>query len=125
MKNFSELGVETSILNAIQEMGFENPTPIQEQSIPVFLETGKDILGLAHTGTGKTAAFGLPIIQLVEPSNRTIQALVICPTRELCMQISKDLGNYSKNKSSINIVAVYGGSSIERQISDIKRSNTT
>lgn len=121
MKNFSELGVETSILNAIQEMGFETPTPIQEQSIPVFLETGQDILGLAQTGTGKTAAFGLPIIQLVEPSNRTIQALVICPTRELCMQISKDLGNYSKNKSGINIVAVYGGSSIERQISDIKR----
>jgi ATP-dependent RNA helicase DeaD len=121
LKNFSDLGVETSILNAIQEMGFETPTPIQEQSIPVFLETGQDILGLAQTGTGKTAAFGLPIIQLVEPSNRTVQALVICPTRELCMQISKDLGNYSKNKSGINIVAVYGGSSIERQISDIKR----
>ncbi len=121
MKNFSELGVETSILNAIQEMGFENPTPIQEQSIPVFLETGQDILGLAHTGTGKTAAFGLPIIQLIDTTNRSVQALVICPTRELCMQISRDLGNYSKNKSGINIVAVYGGASIERQISDIKR----
>ncbi len=121
MKNFSDLGVETPILNAIQEMGFETPTPIQEQSIPVFLETGQDILGLAQTGTGKTAAFGLPIIQLIQPTNKNVQALIICPTRELCMQISKDLGNFSKFKPGLSIVAVYGGSSIERQISDIKR----
>jgi ATP-dependent RNA helicase DeaD len=121
LKNFSELGVEQSLLNAIQELGFENPTPIQEQTIPVFLETGRDILGLAQTGTGKTAAFGLPILQLLDPAARHIQSLVICPTRELCMQISRDLASYSKFKPGINVVAVYGGASIERQISDIKR----
>jgi ATP-dependent RNA helicase DeaD len=121
LKNFSELGVEQSLLNAIQELGFENPTPIQEQTIPVFLETGRDILGLAQTGTGKTAAFGLPILQLIDPSARHIQSLVICPTRELCMQISRDLASYSKHKPGINVVAVYGGASIEGQIRDIKR----
>lgn len=121
MKNFSELGVEPSLLNAIQELGFENPTPIQEQTIPVFLETERDILGLAQTGTGKTAAFGLPILQLIDPAARHIQSLVICPTRELCMQISRDLASYSKQKRGINIVAVYGGASIEGQIRDIKR----
>ena len=77
MKNFSELGVEQSLLNAIQELGFENPTPIQEQTIPVFLETERDILGLAQTGTGKTAAFGLPILQLIDPAARHIQSLVM------------------------------------------------
>ncbi|MCF8253680.1 MAG: DEAD/DEAH box helicase [Bacteroidia bacterium] len=121
MKNFSDLGVEQSLLNAIQELGFENPTPIQEQTIPVFLETGRDILGLAQTGTGKTAAFGLPILQLLDPSAKHIQSLIICPTRELCMQISRDLASYSKHKPGINTVAVYGGASIERQISDIRR----
>lgn len=121
MKNFSELGVEQSLLNAIQELGFENPTPIQEQTIPVFLETERDILGLAQTGTGKTAAFGLPILQLINPAARHIQSLVICPTRELCMQISRDLASYSKHKHGINVVAVYGGASIEGQIREIKR----
>jgi ATP-dependent RNA helicase DeaD len=121
LKNFSELGVEQSLLNAIQELGFENPTPIQEQTIPVFLETERDILGLAQTGTGKTAAFGLPILQLIDPAARHIQSLVICPTRELCMQISRDLASYSKHKHGINVVPVYGGASIEGQIRDIKR----
>ncbi|MBC7381362.1 MAG: DEAD/DEAH box helicase [Bacteroidia bacterium] len=121
MKNFSDLGVEQSILNAIQELGFENPTPIQEQTIPVFLENGRDILGLAQTGTGKTAAFGLPILQLLDLRAKHIQALIICPTRELCMQISRDLATYSKNKPGINVVSVYGGASIDRQISEIKR----
>ena len=121
MKNFSELGVEQSLLNAIQELGFENPTPIQEQTIPVFLETERDILGLAQTGTGKTAAFGLPILQLINPAARHIQSLVICPTRELCMQISRDLASYSKHKHGINVGPVYGGASIEGQIRDIKR----
>lgn len=102
-------------------MGFETPTPIQEQSIPVFLETGRDILGLAQTGTGKTAAFGLPILQLIDIGNKQTQALIICPTRELCMQISRDLGSYSKYLGNVNIVAVYGGSSISGQISELKR----
>jgi ATP-dependent RNA helicase DeaD len=121
LKNFSELGVDTLILNAIQELGFENPTAIQEQSIPVYLETERDILGLAQTGTGKTAAFGVPIIQLIEPQSKFVQALIICPTRELCVQISKDLTAYGKFKPGINIVSVYGGSSIERQVSELKR----
>ncbi len=102
-------------------MGFENPTPIQEQSIPVFLETGRDILGLAQTGTGKTAAFGLPILQLIDINNKSTQALIICPTRELCMQISRDLNTYRKYLSNINIVPVYGGSSISGQIGELKR----
>lgn len=121
MKNFSELGVDQSILKAIQEMGFENPTPIQEQTIPVYLETGRDILGLAQTGTGKTAAFGLPILQLIDAEVRHIQALIICPTRELCLQISRDLANFSKYHHGIRTAAVYGGASIEKQISEIKR----
>ena len=121
MKNFSDLGVEQSLLNAIQELGFETPTPIQEQTIPVFLENGRDILGLAQTGTGKTAAFGLPILQLLELGAKHIQALIICPTRELCMQISRGLVTYCKFKPGIHIVSVYGGASIERQISEIKR----
>ena len=115
------MGVDTLILNAIQELGFENPTAIQEQSIPVYLETERDILGLAQTGTGKTAAFGVPIIQLIEPQSKFVQALIICPTRELCVQISKDLNAYGKFKPGINIVSVYGGSSIERQVSELKR----
>lgn len=121
MTTFEQLGLNTSVLSAITEMGFENPTPIQEQSIPVFLETEKDILGLAQTGTGKTAAFGLPILQKVDFTNKTTQALIICPTRELCLQISRDLGNYSKNLQNVNIAAVYGGSSITQQVDQLKR----
>lgn len=115
------MGVQTSILNAIEEMGFQTPTPIQEQTIPVFLETRRDILGLAQTGTGKTAAFGLPILQLINLSNKHTQALIICPTRELCLQISRDLNSFSKHFDKVNIVAVYGGSSITTQINEIKR----
>jgi ATP-dependent RNA helicase DeaD len=121
LNNFEQLGVQQSILQAIGELGFETPTPIQEQSIPVFLENGRDILGLAQTGTGKTAAFGLPILQLIDFSNKQTQALVICPTRELCMQITRDLKAYSKYINNVNIVSVYGGASITGQISDIRR----
>lgn len=102
-------------------MGFTNPTPVQEQSIPVFLETERDILALAQTGTGKTAAFGLPLLQKIDFASKTTQALIICPTRELCLQISKDLGNYSKFIKNVNIAAVYGGSSITQQIDQLKR----
>ncbi|MEI6507872.1 MAG: DEAD/DEAH box helicase [Bacteroidota bacterium] len=121
MTTFEQLGLSTSVLSAITEMGFETPTPIQEKSIPVFLETERDILGLAQTGTGKTAAFGLPILQKVDFTNKTTQALIICPTRELCLQISRDLGNYSKNLQNVNIVAVYGGSSITQQVDQLRR----
>ena len=121
MTTFSELGLDASVLSAISELGFENPTPIQEQSIPVFLETERDILGLAQTGTGKTAAFGLPILQKIDFTSKTTQALIICPTRELCMQISRDLANYSKNIVNVNITAVYGGSSIMQQVDQLRR----
>jgi ATP-dependent RNA helicase DeaD len=102
-------------------MGFTNPTPVQEQSIPVFLETERDILALAQTGTGKTAAFGLPLLHKIDFNSKTTQALIICPTRELCLQISKDLGNYSKFIKGVNIAAVYGGSSITQQIDQLRR----
>ncbi|MFN5920984.1 MAG: DEAD/DEAH box helicase, partial [Bacteroidota bacterium] len=121
MTTFNDLGLNTSVLSAISELGFINPTPIQEQSIPVFLETQRDILGLAQTGTGKTAAFGLPILNLVDFTNKTTQALIICPTRELCLQISRDLENYAKHLNNVNIVAVYGGSSISQQVDQLKR----
>lgn len=102
-------------------MGFTNPTPVQEQSIPVFLETERDILALAQTGTGKTAAFGLPLLHKIDFNSKTTQALIICPTRELCLQISKDLTNYSKFLKGVNIAAVYGGSSITQQIDQLRR----
>lgn len=121
MITFNELGLDTSVLNAITELGFLNPTPVQEQSIPVFLETERDILALAQTGTGKTAAFGLPLLQKIDFDSKTTQALIICPTRELCLQISKDLGNYSKFLKGVNIAAVYGGASITQQIDQLRR----
>lgn len=121
MTTFSDLGLDSSVLSAISELGFENPTPIQEKSIPAFLETERDILGLAQTGTGKTAAFGLPLLQLVDFSSKTTQALVICPTRELCLQISRDILKYSKNTNNVRVCAVYGGSSINQQMDELKR----
>jgi ATP-dependent RNA helicase DeaD len=121
LTTFEQLGLNTSVLSAISEIGFVNPTPIQEKSIPVILETERDLLGLAQTGTGKTAAFGLPILHKIDFNNKTTQALIICPTRELCLQISRDLGNYSKNLPNVNIAAVYGGSSINQQIDQLKR----
>lgn len=121
MTTFNDLGLNVSVLSAISELGFENPTPIQEKSIPVFLENERDILGLAQTGTGKTAAFGLPLLQLVDFNAKQTQALIICPTRELCMQISRDLTTYSKHMQGVRIVSVYGGASINGQIEDLRR----
>ena len=121
MTTFNDLGLNASVLSAISELGFENPTPIQEKSIPVFLENERDILGLAQTGTGKTAAFGLPLLQLVDFNAKQTQALIICPTRELCMQITRDLTTYSKHMQGVRIVSVYGGASINGQIDDLRR----
>ncbi len=121
MRSFIELGVGEKALKAIAELGFEQPTPIQEQAIPVLLSDEKDFVGLAQTGTGKTAAFGLPLIELVDFNKPTTQALVLAPTRELCVQISKDMLTYSKFHQGANIVAVYGGASIDTQIRQIKR----
>jgi ATP-dependent RNA helicase DeaD len=121
MSTFKELGLSQALVETITKMGFENPTPVQEKAIPVLLEGGRDMVALAQTGTGKTAAFGLPLIDIIDEANRTTQALVIAPTRELCLQITNDLENFSKNVKSLNIVAIYGGASITDQIKKVKR----
>jgi ATP-dependent RNA helicase DeaD len=121
MNPFIELGIRHDIVNAISELGFENPTPIQEQSIPVLLTGSNDFVGLAQTGTGKTAAFGLPLLELLDFEENYPQALILCPTRELCLQITNDLNNYSKKMSNVNVVAVYGGASISDQLRQIRR----
>ncbi|MCC7454017.1 MAG: DEAD/DEAH box helicase, partial [Crocinitomix sp.] len=101
---FSELGLKENILSAIMELGYESPTPIQEQAIPYLLENDADLIGLASTGTGKTAAFGLPLLNKIDVDSKNTQGVIICPTRELCIQITKDLDSYSKNIRGINIV---------------------
>ncbi len=121
MTDFRELGVEESVLKGIAEMGFENATPVQEKVIPVLLEEQGDLVALAQTGTGKTAAFGLPIIQRAEPWVKKIQSVILSPTRELCLQISKDLIKYSKYKDGIEVLAVYGGTDIRKQITSLRR----
>lgn len=121
MNPFSTLGIRHDIVNAITELGFENPTPIQEQAIPVLLSGSNDFVGLAQTGTGKTAAFGLPLLELLNFEEKYPQALILCPTRELCLQIASDIKKYSKNVNGVHVVAVYGGASISDQLREIKR----
>lgn len=121
MNPFNELGIRSDIVNAITELGFEKPTPIQESAIPVLLSGSNDFVGLAQTGTGKTAAFGLPLLELIDSDKNFPQALILCPTRELCLQISNDVKNYAKNLPNVNVVAVYGGANIVNQLRDIKR----
>ena len=121
MNPFSTLGIRHDIVNAITELGFENPTPIQEQSIPVLLSGSNDFVGLAQTGTGKTAAFGLPLLELLDFEENYPQALILCPTRELCLQITSDINNYAKNMKNVHVVAVYGGANISDQLRQIKR----
>jgi len=121
MNPFIELGIRHDIVNAITELGFEKPTPIQEQAVPVLLTGSNDFVGLAQTGTGKTAAFGLPLLELLDFSQRQPQALILCPTRELCLQISKDIEKFAKNTPNVHVVAVYGGASISDQLRQIRR----
>ncbi|MDD3043891.1 MAG: DEAD/DEAH box helicase [Candidatus Delongbacteria bacterium] len=121
MKEFREAGLREEIIDAISEMGFVKPTPIQDKTISHLLASDRDLIGLAQTGTGKTAAFGLPIIQRIDPKSRDTQALVLCPTRELCMQITKDFNSYSKYLPKISVAAVYGGASIDNQIRALKK----
>ncbi len=109
------------IRRAIAEMGYESPMPVQEQVIPYLLGEGNDVIALAQTGTGKTAAFGLPVLQKVNPDDRTTQAVILSPTRELCLQIADDLKDYSRYIDGLHVLAVYGGSSIESQIRALKR----
>ncbi|MFZ1289698.1 MAG: DEAD/DEAH box helicase [Melioribacteraceae bacterium] len=121
MKSFNELGVESNIVTALEELGFKNPMPVQEEVIPFLFESNpKDLVVLAQTGTGKTAAFGVPLIQKSKGKASKIRHLILSPTRELCLQIADDLKDYSKNTETVKITAVFGGSSIEKQISTIK-----
>jgi len=121
MKSFDALGLSGELLEAVRQLGFETPTPIQEQSIPVLLSGNTDFVGLAQTGTGKTAAFGLPLVELVNESDHTTQALILAPTRELSVQITADLEKFSKAVKNLNIVTVYGGASISEQIRKVRR----
>lgn len=121
MKTFEELGVRDEILKAIKEMGYENPMPVQEEVIPYLLGNNNDVVALAQTGTGKTAAYGLPVLQKVDPQSTDTQALILSPTRELCLQIADDLKEYSKYIDHLHVLAVYGGSSIETQIRALKK----
>ena len=119
--NFEELGVNEDLRRAIEEMGFQQPMPIQEKVIPHLLSGHGDVIALAQTGTGKTAAFGLPLLQRIDPSRRQPQALIIAPTRELCLQIGGDLADFSKYMPEVKVLPVYGGSSIESQIRALRQ----
>lgn len=121
MMTFKETGLSESILKAIGALGFEQPTPIQEKVIPYLLDSEKDIIGLAQTGTGKTAAFGLPIIEKCNPTKKAVQALILAPTRELCIQITKEMELYALESENLHITSVYGGASITNQIDELKR----
>ncbi len=121
MNTFQSLGLRSDLLEAVQLLGFTEPTPIQQKAIPVLLQGTRDFVGLAQTGTGKTAAFGLPLLQLVRREDRYPQALIICPTRELCLQITGDLDKFKGKKEVLGVTAVYGGASIVMQIKELKR----
>ncbi len=121
MNAFEALGLNEELVQAVTELGFETPTPIQEQAIPILLSGTTDFVGLAQTGTGKTAAFGLPLLNLVSKANRHPQALIVCPTRELCLQITNDLATFTKFTKGIYTEAVYGGASIMMQIRNLKK----
>jgi ATP-dependent RNA helicase DeaD len=120
MNTFNESGLSPEILHATEDLGFETPTPIQQQVIPAILNSKTDLVGLAQTGTGKTAAFGLPVLHLTDLSSNKVQTLVLCPTRELCMQITSDLDKYSKYIKGFQVVAVYGGANMLSQIKALK-----
>ena len=121
MMTFEGLGIDARLIQATDELGYVNPTAIQEQAIPILLSGTQDFIGLAQTGTGKTAAFGLPLLHIIDAAARHPQALVVCPTRELCMQIVKEIELFKKYMTGISVVAVYGGASIGLQIRDLKR----
>src|SRR4051794_6314544 len=118
MATFKELGLAANLVEALDHLGYESPTPIQEQAIPELLQ-GKDVIGQAQTGTGKTAAFGLPLLQYVDPSMSEVQALVLTPTRELCIQVTQALRAYGEPKG-VEVVAVFGGAPIRDQMSRLR-----
>ena len=118
--NFQSLGLKPELIRAVTEMGFESPMPIQEQAIPVLLAGDTDFVGLAQTGTGKTGAYGLSLLQRIDPARRKPQVLLLCPTRELCLQITNELRQFGRYLIGFRVVAVYGGASITTQISEIR-----
>lgn len=118
---FQEMGLRPELLQATEKLGFTEPTPIQQQAIPVLISENRDLVALAQTGTGKTAAFGLPLLHLVSEDASQVQALVLCPTRELCLQITRDLDDLAKFLPSVRVAAVYGGANIDQQIRQVKR----
>ena len=119
-ETFADLGISENILKALTEMGFEKPSPIQAQGIPAVMQ-GSDVIGQAQTGTGKTAAFGIPVLERIDVTSNAVQALVLCPTRELAVQVSEEIGRLSKYVKGLRIEAIYGGDSIDRQIRSLKR----
>jgi ATP-dependent RNA helicase DeaD len=118
---FEEIGLNSDLLKAVTELGFTSPTPIQQQTIPLLKSQKSDLVALAQTGTGKTAAFGLPILESIDCENKTVQALVLAPTRELCVQITNDIKNYGKYLRGFGVTPIYGGARIDAQIKEIKR----
>ncbi len=120
MSTFASLGIRAEILHALEALGFEKPTPVQEKTIPLLRQGTGDMVALAQTGTGKTAAFGIPLLERMDPENRVVQCLVLAPTRELCVQISRDLGLYGAQLPGLKVVPVYGGANIREQIRGIK-----
>jgi ATP-dependent RNA helicase DeaD len=121
MVRFKDIGIISEVLKSIEELGYEHLTPIQESVIPILLNTQEDLIGLAQTGTGKTAAFGLPLVQLVNRYDKSTQALILSPTRELCLQITSDLKKFAKYIPQLHIVAIYGGADIKKQIAELKK----
>lgn len=121
MKTFTELGINADILKGLEVLGFDKPTPVQEKVIPIMLDKAVDLVSLAQTGTGKTAAFGIPLIQWADASKRHTQGMVLCPTRELCVQVARDLESFAKFVPKMNILAVYGGTRIDQQINSLRK----
>ena len=121
MKTFADLGINSDILKGLSSLGFQDPTPIQEQVIPLMLEKQIDMVCLAQTGTGKTAAFGVPLVQLTNTKSKQPQGLVLCPTRELCVQVARDIEAFSRNVEGVRVLAVYGGARIDQQITALRR----
>ena len=121
MSTFKSLGLNSKLLKAIEKMGFEIPTEVQHKVIPILLKEKTDLVALAQTGTGKTAAFGFPMLQKIDIDNRKTQGLIISPTRELCLQITNDITTYGQGLKNLNVVAIYGGANISEQAKKIKR----
>ena len=117
---FEEMNLSYDIVRAVKDMGFEEATPIQSQAISIIME-GHDIIGQSQTGTGKTAAFGLPCLEMLEPDNKGLQALILCPTRELAIQVSEEFRKFLKYKENIKVLPIYGGQPIDRQITALKK----